>query len=57
MGPAPSTYLDRLDREPAETKLKLARQLMADADDARLPLLVGARDKAGDLAQKNHNDK
>jgi cytochrome P450 len=30
MGPAPKTFLDRYDREPAETKLKLVRQFMAD---------------------------
>jgi cytochrome P450 len=30
MGPAPASYLDRIDREPAESRLALVRQLMAD---------------------------
>src|SRR5688572_11875216 len=28
MGPAPVTYLDRIEREPAETRLKLVRKIM-----------------------------
>ena len=30
MVPAPVSYLDRIDREPAESRLKLVRQIMAD---------------------------
>ncbi|HYP04749.1 MAG TPA: cytochrome P450 [Bryobacteraceae bacterium] len=29
MGPAPANFLDRIDREPAETRLKLVRDIMA----------------------------
>ena len=47
MVPAPVSYLDRIDREPAESRLKLVRQIMADEPltffkelRARRPVLV-----------------